>query len=454
MNSQQTIATTCPQCGMQHTAPATPIIDVSQNPALKQTFLQGQLNVGQCPQCGAVYPLNTTMLYHDAEKELALVFSPPSMGVSHDDEQRKIGRLTTQLMNDLPPEQRKGYLFNPQMFIKIDTMIKTILAADGITEEVIEAQNQRFSLLEKLMKVQSEAEINQLVVENKAMLDFQFFEILTSLALQALQSGDEASGQNLLGFRQMLSQQVENGETFVTEIDEKIGLRTLNPENLFENLRATEDDDEFAALVSSGKGLLNYEFFQNLTEKIEAAVKENDTVEAETLKTLRTRIMETASKLEANAKAMMDGANSLLETLLKSSDPQAYIKENLDKFDEAFLSVLVANIQHAEASKQSNAVQALSTLYQMVMNELQSNLPPEMQLLNQLVMAQTPANIKSTLEENKTLITPKFSEMIDALEVDVQTRGELEVLPVLQEIKKQVTSLLDGGSSKGHILIA
>lgn len=454
MSSQQMVATTCPQCGMQHTAPAMPIINVNQDPALKQAFLQGQLNVGQCPQCRAVYPLNIAMLYHDAEKELALVFSPPSMGLSHDDEQRKIGRLTTQLMNDLPPEQRKGYLFSPQMFIKIDTLIKTILAADGITEEVIEAQNQRFNLLEKLMKVQSEADINRLVTENKAMLDFQFFEILTSLAMQALQSGDEGSGQNLLGFRQMLSQLVENGEKFTTEIDEKIGLRTLNPENLLENLRATENDDEFAALVSSGRGLLNYEFFQNLTEKIETAIKANDTAEAETLKVLRTRIMETSTKLEANTKAMLDGANSLLEALLKSSDPQSFIKENLDKFDEAFLSVLIANIQHAEESKQSNAVQALSALYQMIMNELQSNLPPEMQLLNQLVMSQTPTNIQSILEENKTLVTPKFSEMIDTLESDVQARGELEVLPVLKEIKKQVTTLLGGGSSNNHILIA
>jgi len=126
----------------------------------------------------------------------------------------------------------------------------------------------------------------------------------------------------------------------------------------------------------------------------------------------------------------------------------------LNKFDEAFLSVLIANIQHAEESKQTNAVQALSALYQMIMNELQSQLPPEMQLLNQLVMAQTSTNIKSILEENKALVTPQFSEMIDALKVDVQTRGEMEVLPVLEEIKKQVEMLLGGGSIKSQILIA
>lgn len=454
MSTQQMVATTCPKCGAQYTSPAMPLIDVSQDPALKQAFLQGQLNVGQCPQCGFAYPLNMIMLYHDAEKELALVLSPPSMGMSHDDEQRSIGRLTTQLMNSLPPEQRKGYLFNPQMFIKIDTLVKTILAADGITEEVIEAQNQRFNLLEKLMKVKDESEIDTLIAENKDMLDYQFFEIITSLAMQAMQSGDEMSGQNLLGFRQMLSQLVENGTKFTDEIDEKIGLRTLNPDNLLENLRNAQSDEDFTALVSSGKSLLNYEFYQSLTDKIDTAIQANDPAEAETLKKLRTRIMETSTKLEAKTKAMLDGANSLLETLLKSSDPQSFIKENLNQFDEAFLSVLIANIQHAEESKQSNAVQALTALYQMIMSELQEQLPPEMRLLNQLVMAQTPNNIQSILEENKTLVTPQFSEMIDALKVDVQTRGEVEVLPVLEEIKKQVTLLLGGGSTKSQILIA
>lgn len=457
MNTQEVTSTICPKCRTQHSAPVTPLIDVTGTPALKQAFMQGQLNVGQCPNCSTVYPLTVPILYHDAEKELALVFVPNSMGIAHTDEQRIIGRLTTQLMNSLPPEQRKGYLLNPRIFITMDNLVKEILAADGITEEMIQAQESKIKLIDKLLKTQDEAAVTQLIEENNTQIDYQFFEILTSLALQAFQSGDDTSGQTLLGFRQFVAATVGHGTEDIIAIDEKIGLRTLSPDNLLESLRNANSDEEFSALIANGKPLLNYEFFEDITRKIEVAEKENNATEAETLKTLRTRILEASSKLDTEARQMFDSAQKLLQDTFSATDPQAFIKENLKNYNEAFLSILVTNIQQAEKAGDKQVVQQLAGLYQAIMTELQSQLPPEMQLMNELVSAGNPDAIGQILSENRELVTPRLSQLIDSLKNDVIARGEGNVIPILDEVKRQIEAILQGNDSpppSGKILIA
>ncbi|HXV97989.1 MAG TPA: CpXC domain-containing protein, partial [Anaerolineae bacterium] len=114
MATQQIVSVTCPNCRTQFNVPMQPIID-GQNPTLKSAFLQGRLNAAQCPQCGFVSPLNIPMLYYDLEKELALVLSPNSLQLAGPDQEKMIGTLTNTLVNSLPAEKRKFYLFNPKV---------------------------------------------------------------------------------------------------------------------------------------------------------------------------------------------------------------------------------------------------------------------------------------------------------------------------------------------------
>ncbi|HFB52398.1 MAG TPA: hypothetical protein ENJ48_01770 [Anaerolineae bacterium] len=457
MATQQVVPAVCPKCGTQYTAPALSLIDVTNDPALKQAFMQGQLNVAQCPNCGTVHPLNVPILYHDAEKELALVFVPNSMGIAHTDEQKIIGRLTTQLMNSLPPEKRKGYLLNPRIFISMENLYKAILAADGITEEMIAAQQSKMKLIDQLLHTRDEATVKKLIEDNKDQFDYQFFEIITSLALQALQSGDEVSGQTLLGFRQFVAQAAGTGAEHIAAIDEKIGLRALSPESLLDSLRQAKTDEEFKTLIAEGKPLLTYEFFQSLTQKIEAANAAGDAAETEALQSLRSRIMETSAALDKEARAALENAGNLLDGLFQAEDPDQFIAENIEKFDEPFLTILVANIQEAEKAGRKDIVEKLGDLYNRLMAALQANLPPEMRLLNELIAANAGDRIAQKLAENKKLVTPALLELLGALRTDIIARGEGTLIPVLDEIKRQIEAMLNGNDSPpagGKILIA
>ena len=130
--------TTCPNCQAQFTAPIHSIID-GQDPELKSALLQGRLNVAECPQCGLADILNSPLLYYDQEKELALVLAPNDLHLMGADQEKVIGNLTNTLINSLPAEERKFYLFNPKQFLTMDGLIKAVLEADGITEEITNA---------------------------------------------------------------------------------------------------------------------------------------------------------------------------------------------------------------------------------------------------------------------------------------------------------------------------
>ncbi len=57
-------------------------------------------------------------------------------------------------VNAFPAEKRKGYLFNPQTMFTYQTLIDKILEADGITKEMIEAQQKRIGLIQRLLEPQ------------------------------------------------------------------------------------------------------------------------------------------------------------------------------------------------------------------------------------------------------------------------------------------------------------
>ena len=65
-------ATPCPACRQPITIQVHQIVDVGEQPELKQLLLAGRLNSFTCPHCRNAGALATPFFYHDAEKELAL----------------------------------------------------------------------------------------------------------------------------------------------------------------------------------------------------------------------------------------------------------------------------------------------------------------------------------------------------------------------------------------------
>ena len=96
--------------------------------------------MARCPYCGYQGRLATPVVYHDNEKELLLTYFPHELNVPLNEQERIIGPLIKKVTDNLPPEKRKAYLLNPVPNLTFESMVKTLLAKDGITPEMLKEQ--------------------------------------------------------------------------------------------------------------------------------------------------------------------------------------------------------------------------------------------------------------------------------------------------------------------------
>nr|BAL58032.1 hypothetical conserved protein [uncultured Chloroflexota bacterium] len=374
MASQQVVPVTCANCNSRFNVRVQTIVD-GQDPVQKSAFLQGRINLIQCPQCGLVSPVNVPILYYDLQKELAFVFAPNSLQIANADQEKLIGNLTNSLVNSLPPEQRKFYLLNPKQFLTMESMVKAILEADGITEEELKAQEARIKLIEEFLQIDDETRLKEKVKEHDAQLDRKFFEILTASIQAAQLEGNQAGVQALFALRTLLARWSSQGQQAVREIDAELGLVVVqNQADLLEKLQNAQTDEEFQSLVAVGHPLLDYGFFQQLTAQIDQATKEGNKEKAQQLKALRTRILETKDRYEQETRIALQQAATLLKKVLQSGDPAKALQENMDQLNEAFFAVLGANIEEARRQKQTQAAQTLEAIGNLAFSMLQERL--------------------------------------------------------------------------------
>src|SRR5690606_4223876 len=107
------------------------------------------------------------------------------------------------VINNLPQEKRKGYLLRPQETLTLQGLIERVLEGEGITREMIQAQQQRLSLIQRLMDA-DEKSVAEIAAQEDAQIDGQFFALLRRLIEASLMGGDQASAQRLAELQEQL----------------------------------------------------------------------------------------------------------------------------------------------------------------------------------------------------------------------------------------------------------
>jgi hypothetical protein len=293
-------------------------------------------------------------------------------------QEKVIGQLTNQLINDLPTEQRKFYLFNPKLFLSLESLIKAILEADGITEEVLQAQAANVKLIEEFLQSPDEATLKEKIKAHEAELDEEFFEVLTFYMQAAQMAGDQARAQTFFALRSLLGQWSSRAKEAIAKIDAELGLVVIqNQQELLERLIDAKDNREREALIANGHPMLDYAFFQQLTSRIDQATEKGETQTAQQLKALRTFILDTKAQHEEQSRAALEKAVNLLKSILQSNQPDKVLQERLEEIDEAFFFVLRTNIEEAQRKGQEEMAKALEMVANMAIAMLQEAQQPE-----------------------------------------------------------------------------
>ena len=438
MSPTQVASITCPVCRNPLTVPFESIIDVDRQPELRARFLQGQLNSFRCPSCGNVGAMSSPLLYHDGAKQLILCLTPATMSMQGQDTQKIIGSLTNALISSLPPEKRKAYLFQPKVFLTMESMVQAVLEADGITKEMMEAQKAKVALLERLLAAKGDqAQLKAIVAENKPLFDYEFFQILTTLAEVSQAQNQTAAVQELMQLRQALLPLTKVGrEVLESEKQLREEIRETKAD-LLRRVAETQDSEELEGLVRAGRPYMDYEFFQELTGRIESASPE----ESKRLSERRAQILAISERQDEEAKQLLTERADLLKRSLQAEDPEALLREEVAKLDEAFFTILSANAQQAARSRQNQAVKVLQQIGNKAMQIVRENAPPVIKLINQLMEADYPEATLQIMKDNRDLLNEQFYEMLDMLAEEMESQGQASVAERLDKIGEQAQAL-------------
>ena len=408
---------TCPSCSNQFQSPVDQVLDVRSDPSAKSRVLNGLVNMTDCPHCGARGALNLPFFYHDPDKELALVYMPMEAGQDNLQRQQVIGGYTKAVMDSLPAEERKAYLLQPQIYLTPQNMVNRILEADGVTPEMIEEQRAKVALLRRMIEATSDEVLEAMIKENDAAVDAEFLRLLTVNLEMAESNDDAANTQRLLKVRDRLLELSSAGRSALARSEVLRALREEpTREKLVDLLIDAPDEEMRRMLISFSQPLVDYRFFQHLTARIEAA---SEPSEKKRLGGLRTEVLGIRDQLTEEARELFETRAALLRQLLVSKNPEQLARRHFWELDEAFIAILRANLEEAQSTGNQNALAALQSVQEIVLQLAEEATPPEIRFLNRLMRAESDEDVDQVLADNRALVTERVVQVLEEAQANM-----------------------------------
>ena len=434
--------TTCPQCRQPVLVEVEQVFDMAKDPLAKQKILSNQANFFQCSACGYQGLLGIPIVYHDPEKELLLTFFPPDLNTPVNEQEKQIGPLIQRIMDNLPKEQRKAYLLQPKSMLTYQTLIEKILEADGITKEMLEDQQQRINLLERLLKTPADQRLD-VINKEKDIIDINFFSILSRIIESAMAQGDEESQKPLIELQKLLFENTETGKTLFTQAKEteevikalqEAGKDGLTREKLLEVLINNNSETKVATIASLARAGIDYEFFKLLSEKID---KTQDKKQKDTLMKLRENLLEITEEIDKEVQAQFSQSKQTLEKILAAENIEETLAKQLPQINEIFVQVLQNELSSARKAGDLDRIQKLERI--MIVIEKASAPPEEIKLLEELLAFKNEDDLKELISKNGKAITQEFIDVMGNVMSRLSQQPEQkEVVEKLNTVYKAV----------------
>jgi CpXC protein len=428
---------TCPNCRQPIVADIEQLFDVGNDPSAKQRLLSGAVNTFQCPNCGFTGNLASPIVYHDPEKELLITFVPPEVGLPRNEQEKLIGSLINQAVSGLPQEKRKAYLLQPKQALTMQGLVESILQADGITHEMIQAQQVRLKLIERLANASDDV-IEEVATQENQDMDAEFFAILRRLIEASLMAGDQDSAQRLAQLQQKLlplttvgrelQDQAKEVEAALADL-QKAG-RDLTREKLLDFVINAPNEVRLKAYVSFARPLMDYSFFQVLSERIDRARGDGRA----RLASLRDNLLEWTREVDRQVEARARQSRDLLQEVLQADDVSEATMSVLPAIDEYFIQELR---QVQEAARKQGDLEKLGKI-QKVMDVIQqaNSEPPEIALIEELLDSPDEASMRQKLEEHMEEINSDFLSALGNIAGQIDSSGDQELISKIHSLNR------------------
>ena len=440
------IQTSCPRCRQPIVAEVQQLFDMTSDPTAKQKLLSPTTNTARCQACGYEGLMSTPVVYHDPEKELLLTFFPPELGLPVNAQEKQIGPLINKVVEALPPEKRKGYLFNPQTMFTYQTLIDKILEADGITKEMIEAQQKRIGLIQRLLGIQKPEDRIAVIHQETELVDGEFFAILGSIMQSAVTQGDEKAGQLLKDLQNELLQETKVGQELLAQsLEAQTALKSLQEaskagltrEKLLEILLEMKSDSAITTVVSLTRNGLDYQFFQVLSERIDSAEAEKK----QPLIDLRDKLLNITREIDNELNHRVEEGTKLLNSIIVEEDVETAVKKHLGEMDEFFSQAVQIEFENARQNNDLARIEKIQKIITII--EKESAPPPEVALIQTLLESPDDESRLKILQENHELANNNFLQTLNTIIAEGEARNQSpEMVGILQSVYKKALRMV------------
>jgi len=434
--------TSCPTCHQPVVVDIQQVFDIGKDPLAKQKILSNTSNFLHCPSCGYQGMLAVPIIYHDPDKELLFTFFPPDLNSPVNEQEKQIGPLINRILNDLPQEKRKAYLLQPQSMLTFQTMIEKILEADGITKEMLDNQQKRINLLDKLIKTPKEDRL-AIFEQEKEIIDTNFFSILSRIVESAMEQGDEKSQKPLLDLQQQLFENTQIGQELFTQVKEteaaihslqEASKNGLTREKLLEILESAPSETQLSTTASLARSGLDYGFFQLLSEKIDSTQDEN---EKQKLTQLREKLLQITEEIDKALQEQMTSAKQFLEKIISAENIEEEMEKNLNSVNDFFIQVLQTDLSEARKDANLDRIQKLERI--MIIIKKASAPAEEVKLFENLLEFKDKDELDRLISENSSKINQDFLDLMNNIVNQVQKQdNQPELLEKVKAVYKAV----------------
>jgi hypothetical protein len=198
--------------------------------------------------------------------------------------------------------------------------------------------------------------------------------------------------------------------------------KDLTREKLLEMILTAESDLQIEVYAGMARPAMDYQFFQQLSEMVDAAEGE----EKERLTNLRETLLETTSQIDKQVQERISNSRKNIEVLLKVEENLSeVVVRNLSAIDDYFLQALAVEMEEAKQKGDQERLKKLEEISSVVQDVLQAaSLGPEGVLLEALLEVETPEERKEIMEENAEKITPEFIESVTSFMMQLEASKE------------------------------
>jgi len=322
-----------------------------------------------------------------------------------------------------------------------DTLIEKILEADGITKEMIQNEEKKVNLLRQLLTC-SEESIPEIIKQEEAQIDQSFFTLFTNIQASAVQSADDATRKRIKAIQDVLLTETAYGRELKKKAEstqkaikdlQDLGDK-LNRDTLLELVLNSPDETYLQTLAGLARDGMDYQFFTNLSGRIEKASSDED---KKKYTEIREKLLEMVQQIDAAIAGQKQLRKQVFDEIMKEEDLEQGIARYARAIDDSFLEI--AQSELAAARKNGDFIRSGKIQKLIDTIEKMSEMPPEVEFLEELLQKTDVAELTATLDANKEKVTGDFKKILDSLIAQLQQTPDqqqelLEKLKLIQKI--------------------